>query len=416
MDITTSYNGTDISFTITSSQILELVKSNHLFSPNLFKDCIELGIYIYSMSLPSRNGCAVAEVINSHLQGLSDNLETLVEPLKLGSSSAKLGRVGEVLGNQQLQARFPNYEIKDVSQIDKSGDAILVTEFGDVMIEHKNYSSVVSTEQINKVKRDLLAQDMKLCLFISYRSKISGKKPFDYDIYDDTIIVYIHSTGYDGVFMELGIYFLKYLASLENLTSNNHVVDIVSQMTVQKFMDIYEKMIQINKRISRTINSVSEVQTSLLSQLDSVKKQLYETKSEMNLLMDQAKEQCSTVHITNKNTYTELHSHIETIDCRNKDKILINHLLESINELNIHGYIESNKIYFHKNNYQIGYLLILKSRVDILFNDYSDDIINLNKKYERLNEKLQIILTLSDDVTKWNIIFTRFKNELFHKN
>ena len=47
------------------------------------------------------------------------------------------------------------------------------------------------------------------CLFISYISNISGKKPFDYDIYDDTIIVYIHSTGYDGVFMELGIYFLK---------------------------------------------------------------------------------------------------------------------------------------------------------------------------------------------------------------
>ena len=288
MNINSSYKDNELSINITSSQILDLIELNRLYSTETLKNCIELGIYIYSMSLPSRNGCAVADVIHNHLKDLTDNLECLVEPLKLGSSSVKLGRVGELLGNEQLRVRFPKYKVIDVSKIDKSGDAILVTEFGDVMIEHKNYTSNVTTEQINKVKRDLQAQNMKLCLFVSYKTKISGKQPFDYEIYDDIIIVYIHSTGYDGVYLELGIYFLKYLSSLENLTSTNKILDIVSETNIQTFMDIYDKMIHVNKKISQIINTVSETQTSILSLLDSIKKQLYDTKSEVNLLIDKA--------------------------------------------------------------------------------------------------------------------------------
>ena len=85
-------------------------------------------------------------------------------------------------------------------------------DIGKIIIEYKHYGSSVASHQIEKLKRDMCAQNINYSVMMSYKSPICGKKEFDIDMFDgNKLIVYIHTAGYDGHCLILAIRLLSHL-------------------------------------------------------------------------------------------------------------------------------------------------------------------------------------------------------------
>ena len=59
------------------------------------------------------------------------------------------------------------------------------------MFEYKNYESVIPKQEIDKLLRDLKAQNIHYGIFVSYKSHRQGKQCIDADAIDGKLIVYI---------------------------------------------------------------------------------------------------------------------------------------------------------------------------------------------------------------------------------
>ena len=96
------------------------------------------------------------------------------------NNSSKKGKLTEDMIYTMLRTRFKDFAIEETRGTSHSGDALIHIPKNDkvikVMTEIKNYTNIVDTEEIDKLRYDMKYNKIKYSIFISIRSGFVGKK------------------------------------------------------------------------------------------------------------------------------------------------------------------------------------------------------------------------------------------------
>ena len=100
----------------------------------------------------------------------------------ISHNSSKKGKISENMIYAILRQKFKDYTIEETRNRAHYGDGIINIPTNDkdkdirVMIEIKNYSKAVDSNEIKKLRRDMKYTNIKYSLFISLKSGFVGKK------------------------------------------------------------------------------------------------------------------------------------------------------------------------------------------------------------------------------------------------
>ena len=172
--------------------------------------------------------------LNNHLEGVDfDNkLEQfsniLEELLGITTNSSKKGKMAEDMIYKMLKNKYKDYTIEETRGMPHHGDGIINIPkdngIDKVMIEIKNYSKPVNSDEIEKLKYDMKFTNIKYSLFLSLRSGFVGKKQMSIEefISDNKTYYIIYVPNIMGEFgkVEATITLIERLIELEKNNKN----------------------------------------------------------------------------------------------------------------------------------------------------------------------------------------------------
>jgi len=153
---------------------------------------------------------------------------------RLEQSTLK-GQVGEDHVYNSLKTHF---KIQSTGKIAKSGDFQIITDFGKIMVEVKNYNSTVGQKEVDKFHRDLSQNnDVKAGLFISLYSPIVGIKEsiqFEEELIHSKKIPIVYIQEYTPEILRLIVDLLIYHIKMEkfgNMNTMNYITQLSNDLT-----------------------------------------------------------------------------------------------------------------------------------------------------------------------------------------
>jgi HJR/Mrr/RecB family endonuclease len=163
---------------------------------------------------------------------------------------------------------FKGYNYKQVSSVNHYGDGILESPSGlKVMVELKNYGSVVPTSQVDKLKSDMVLREHKYAMFISLNG-VCGKKAFDIETYWNCgkayVIVYITANSKYGV--EIGVEMLEQIYLIEEKGS-----------LAKSVCEDLGLLVNVSNDLEKLRNSYDVMEKGIRSQLDNYYKEFRES-------------------------------------------------------------------------------------------------------------------------------------------
>ena len=166
---------------------------------DILRTAISIGLKSIQMS-EVRMDChsyidPIREIITESSIENKDKINTIDEKLdtllNIKTNSSRKGRLSENLCYRQLIINYPNWEFIDVTQVGHEGDCRAKnTPIGEILYEFKSYDTNVNREQINKFYKDLETTGIKYGIFVSNSSCIVCKKNIEWDLINDTLIIY----------------------------------------------------------------------------------------------------------------------------------------------------------------------------------------------------------------------------------
>lgn len=250
-------------------EIFKLKKSN---INNHIKKIFKLG---YDTMYPNINN-KIGYNILSAIQNISksDNDETneklefiamsLDRLIGLGNNSSKKGELAENILELQFQQRYGDIKYEDKSKTPHSGDAwIYFPNNKVVMLESKNYTKTVIKDEVEKMERDMIENNMKLGMFLSWNSGVQGMREFD-----------IHSFNHHGDNYNMII--------ISNLTKDMSRLDLgvqlIRKMVIEqnKFPWIVSKIQQDLSEMDKIIKTNYILRDCYKNTMDSINHNLYE--------------------------------------------------------------------------------------------------------------------------------------------
>jgi ACT domain-containing protein len=208
-------------------------------------------------------------------ENLNNGMQEFLNKYKHNSSSK--GNVSEQELYSILQAIFPCDEIIDCSTETATCD-YRVNRLNNtrptILFENKDYSRSVTTEEIKKFERDL-NQQKQHGIFISQKSNITFKEPFQIDIINNIIHIYIPNAEYNIDKIKIAVEIIDSLSSkisnlnqsqIETININkddlDELIELFNDFNLQK-LAIIETIKTNNKQLLDKIENM---------QLNSVKK------------------------------------------------------------------------------------------------------------------------------------------------
>jgi len=155
--------------------------------------------------------------LNDLDQKIQKGLDPIIHDLFGLSIGIKKGTVFENIMDKVLQS-FPTYTYIKTSEINHSGDGILKFDNFDCMVEFKNYTSTVPRSQIDKLKSDMIEQNIFYSLMIS-TTHIQGKKDIDVENFNiqgkKFTIIYISNYYKNEMKIHIGIILIDQIYNLK---------------------------------------------------------------------------------------------------------------------------------------------------------------------------------------------------------
>lgn len=371
--------------------------------------------YKLSECIPSINrSCGCCRELTTVTQTMTD----LLEPFQTGGNSSKNGKLGEIFALNSFKKRFPNLEYRDTSGIDKSGDGILELQnhrVRKIMFEYKNYESVIPKQEIDKLLRDLKAQNIHYGIFVSYKSRISGKQCIDAEVIDGKLIVYIANFGMNALLLDMALQYLLKLDECNYLEMSQSVLSLSSKATIQIVSKTYEKMIVLTQDLTQTITYTKECQDKLNGMFYKLINQQSLLVNQMNLLLERLDEQLLEEHqesFINKHSYETLTEYIQSVVIKEKDKQFCIRILTILKQHQLSGFYSEtdSSIHIHFQQIELGKLHLGKSKVQLIV-PVGEGRCYYNPKYEDIKHQ-KIYITLQDKTEVWNIIEQRFLDKI----
>jgi len=195
----------------------------------------------------------------------TQNQQSVTELLGKMNNSSYKGKISENLLFSILQNLYPSANVEFVGTTKETGDFILERKNKPkVLIENKDYSRSVPTEEILKFIRDTEIQSCS-GLFIS-NSGICGKESYEVQVNNGNVLVYIQFCNNDSDKVKIGIDIIDHFKEmLDNLNKDDN--EEISKEVVKEINDEYKLWASNRATMLKTIKEFHE---SMKKQLDAM--------------------------------------------------------------------------------------------------------------------------------------------------
>lgn len=347
------------------------------------------------------------DVINK-IESLNENILSLTS-----GNSSLLGKFNENIIEKYLKNHFPQYEIMNTSVSgEKCGDIVIETHtnMGKISVESKNYGPerTIPSAEIDKFKRDLMNSGIKLGIFISTNSRITGKNTIDYELFDNKIIVYLGPAGHDCFLLNLAIHYLITLNELDAFHTRNINIDINK--------DIKDKLKEISRtfevnlvRLNNCSNTINETEKKLISLMSNLRKDIQIIISDFNIHLNKIQNDIIEMKEGTNKEYSSYNCILDVIRNGRCDKNVnkqmnLERFVTLLNDKEYKMNLDDNHIYFYKNDKYIGKVNFKgKTKIDVYFKEYNDTVEPYNHKIITMKND-NYIIELKDNSETWDFI------------
>ena len=200
---------------------------------------------------------------------LADEMNQFLNKYKYNSSSK--GAISEVELYGILQQLFPIDEIIDcrgetaacdylVNRIQKSKPSIL--------FENKDYKQTVNTDEVYKFIRDVKHQK-KHGIFISQNSPITFKEPYQIDIEDNLIMVYIPNAQYNVERIKVAVEIIDMLSQYY-LYAHTKITPMTLQLTQEDLDNALKEYLDFVKHKQELVDMMDKNHKETTCQLEKI--------------------------------------------------------------------------------------------------------------------------------------------------
>jgi hypothetical protein len=244
-----------------------LFEIDHEQLPDAIKKIIMFGYESYYPDPENNNNNMLPLILNK----LNDNnkietLDTLINKLSgISNNSKKIGIFGENYINELISKNFIGMSYQNTGEIDHSGDGLLtLNNGGEILVEVKNYATVINDTEINKFTFDMKHTKRKLGLFISINSKINKTKIIDLKTFtyeNETYYqFFISNLNEDLHRLEVGILLLQLLSEYKN-PKNKEI--IINEEIKEKISNLIDQVNENEKLRGFFLESEKEIRNTL---------------------------------------------------------------------------------------------------------------------------------------------------------
>jgi hypothetical protein len=201
----------------------------------------------------------ITEISTQNQQNVSDLLG------KMNNSSHK-GKISENMLFSVLQGLYSSAIIDHVGTTKETGDFMLERKNKPkILIENKDYTRSVPTEEVNKFIRDC---EIQKCsgLFIS-NSGICGKESYEVQVHNGEVLVYIQFCNNDSDKVKIGIDIIDHFKEMLEQLDQGTDLESISKDVVKEINDEY-KLWASNR--TAMLKSIKEFHESMKKQLDAM--------------------------------------------------------------------------------------------------------------------------------------------------
>lgn len=185
--------------------------------------------------------------------------DTMSRLIGISNSSMKKGEFAEKILEKYIDEKYSDIQYIDKAQVDHSGDAWL--KFNDneyIMLESKNYTTKVNNDEIEKMKKDMVTNNIKWGIFISWNTSIIGHKDFDIYTFNNNntlyTIVMISNVINNMEIIDISIMLLRKM--ITNF-SDNHNYKLITN-TICNDLDELNKIINMNYLLRDNFNDMEK--------------------------------------------------------------------------------------------------------------------------------------------------------------
>jgi len=224
----------------------------------------------FDMSLIEQKINTTQKEIEAGIKHVADislmNQQSVTDLLGKMNNSSHKGKISENLLFSILQNLYPSANVEFVGTTKETGDFILERkDKPKILIENKDYSRSVPTEEILKFIRDT---EIQKCsgLFIS-NSGICGKDSYEVQVHNGEVLVYIQFCNNDSDKVKIGIDIIDHFKEMVDNLDTGTDMDSIGKEIVKEMNDEY-KMWASNR--SSMLKSIKEFHDSMKKQLDAM--------------------------------------------------------------------------------------------------------------------------------------------------
>ena len=393
-----------ISLDIKNSEDLEYLESVN-YDPDILNTALTIGLKSIQMSQTTMNGNSYIEPLREII--VENNIENgenikkidnmLCDLLNIKNNSSKKGKLGESLAMNSLKKKYPDWKIENTTGTAHESDLFAYSDnYGKILYEIKTYSSNVPSKEIQKFKDDMTTTNSKYGIFVSQTSGIVGKKLIDYEIIDNSILVYISCAGLNGHGIEIGTEFLLSLIDSgyldkRHLLKNDNIRDVLHE--------INESMYELNECInnfSRIKMQIDEHRNTMNRSVDMMYRNVIEYNTKANITYDTLLEKIRKHKPVNISLLSENIDFKNIVDTNvlNMNNLICFEKMYKMKDMKICS--DNDNLYIIKNVSLVCKLDIKKNYIDLSFYTKDLDVISINKEYERYTNDMINIRVLDN--------------------
>ena len=239
-----------------------------------------------------------------------DSLESsLTKLIGIGSNSCKKGNFAENILEDLFKTRYGDIQFERKGHVPHSGDAWLsLPDNKIIMLESKNYGTVVNKDEINKMQSDMINHNIRWGLFISFNSSIQGMKEMDFYTFihntETFFIVMISDLSTDIHKLDLGLGIIrKLMLTIGNLPKFPWIVEDISES-----LNDLAKIIQKNYVMRDSYYTLEQNIQKLLSNHHTILRDYqYDIEKKINEIINKIQETMGSKIISNKIDYQFIH-------------------------------------------------------------------------------------------------------------
>jgi hypothetical protein len=194
------------------------------------------------------------------------NQRSVTDLLGKMTNSTHKGKISENLIFTVLDTLFSSANIEFVGNTKETGDFIVNRRNKPkVLVENKDYARSVPTDEVCKFIRDIDAQ--KCCgLFIS-NSGISGKEPYEVQVHNGQVLVYIQFCNYDLDKVKTGFDIIDHFKEMLDKLDEGMDTDTISKVVIKEINDEYK--VWISNRTAM-LKNIKDFHDTMKKQLESM--------------------------------------------------------------------------------------------------------------------------------------------------